>query len=179
MARRIRPALRRAVLLPALAVVAATLTVLPAVTPAAAAPRLEDGFVLRDIETGLAGISGGKLGDGLTDFAYLPDESILVAGKYGKVMWLPRTGAPKQIANIPTNGSGDLGLNGLEVHYRAYNLPTVTGLKQVAAELRLLPTGGTDYHGDRESYAEAHAQLWIPDEIAGAVRAALEAPIAG
>lgn len=115
MARRIRPALRRAVLLPALAVVAATLTVLPAAAPAAAAPRLEDGFVLRDIETGLAGISGGKLGDGLTDFAYLPDESILVAGKYGKVMWLPRTGAPKQIADIPTNGSGDLGLNGLAV----------------------------------------------------------------
>jgi glucose/arabinose dehydrogenase len=103
------------VLLPVLATVAATLTVLPAATPVAAAPRLANGFVLRDIETGLAGISGGSLGDGLTDFAYLPDETILVAGKYGKVMWLPRTGAPKQIANIPTNGAGDLGLNGLAV----------------------------------------------------------------
>src|SRR5688500_4639548 len=112
---RIRPALRRAALLPVLATVAATLTVLPAAAPAAAAPRLADGFVLRDIETGLAGLSGGSHGDGLTDFAYLPDETILVVGKYGKVMWLPRTGAPKQIANIPTNGAGDLGLNGLAV----------------------------------------------------------------
>ncbi|MGB3439937.1 MAG: PQQ-dependent sugar dehydrogenase [Actinophytocola sp.] len=113
--RRVRSALGRAALLPVLATVAATLTVLPAAAPAGAAPRLADGFVLRDIETGLAGISGGTLGDGLTDFAYLPDETILVAGKYGKVMWLPRTGAPRQIANLPTNGAGDLGLNGLAV----------------------------------------------------------------
>ena len=69
----------------------------------------------------------------------------------------------------------DLGLNGLEVHYRAYNLPTVTTLKQIATDLRLLPTGGTDYHGDRETYAEAHAQLWIPDEIAEGVRSTVDA----
>jgi predicted metal-dependent phosphoesterase TrpH len=71
----------------------------------------------------------------------------------------------------------DLGLNGMEVHYRAYNLPTVTTLKKVAAELRLLPTGGTDYHGDRETYTEAHAQLWIPDDIAEGVRASLEVAV--
>jgi predicted metal-dependent phosphoesterase TrpH len=71
----------------------------------------------------------------------------------------------------------DLGLNALEVHYRAYNLPTVTALKKVASELRLLPTGGTDYHGDRETYAEAHAQLWIPDDIANGVRASLEVAV--
>ena len=71
----------------------------------------------------------------------------------------------------------DLGLNALEVHYRAYNLPTVTTLKKIATELRLLPTGGTDYHGDRETYAEAHAQLWIPDEIANSVRTSLEVAV--
>jgi 3',5'-nucleoside bisphosphate phosphatase len=71
----------------------------------------------------------------------------------------------------------DLGLNALEVHYRAYNLPTVLKLKRIAAELRLLPTGGTDYHGDRETYAEAHAQLWIPDEIMEGVRTALEVSV--
>jgi predicted metal-dependent phosphoesterase TrpH len=64
----------------------------------------------------------------------------------------------------------DLGLNALEVHYRAYNLPTVTTLRKIATDLRLLPTGGSDYHGDRETYAEAHAQLWIPDDIANRVR---------
>ncbi len=105
--------LRRVTLLSVLATVAATLTVLPA-TPAAAATLPKD-FVLRDIATGLAGISSGGLGDGLTDFAYLPDESIMVAGKYGKVMHVPRSGAPRQIAMLPTNGTGDLGLTGLAI----------------------------------------------------------------
>ncbi len=105
--------LRRVTLFSALATVAATLTVLPA-TPAAAA-TLPGGFVLRDISTGLAGISAGGLGDGLTDFAYLPDESILVSGKWGKIMHVPRTGAPRQIAMIPTNGTGDLGLTGFAI----------------------------------------------------------------
>ena len=67
----------------------------------------------------------------------------------------------------------ELGLNAMEVHYRAYNLPTVTTLKRIAGELRLLPTGGTDYHGDRETYADAHAQLWLPADIAGGVGSAL------
>lgn len=71
----------------------------------------------------------------------------------------------------------DLGLNAIEVHYRAYNLQTVTTLMKIATDLRLLPTGGTDYHGDREAYAEAHAQLWIPDEIAEGVRSALEVAV--
>jgi 3',5'-nucleoside bisphosphate phosphatase len=71
----------------------------------------------------------------------------------------------------------DLGLNGIEVHYRAYNLPTVMNLKKVATELGLLPTGGTDYHGDRETYTEAHAQLWIPDDIAEGVRSSLEVAV--
>jgi glucose/arabinose dehydrogenase len=112
--RRARSSLRRVTLLPVLALVAGALTVLPA-APAAAAPVLQKDFVLRDIETGLKGINSTGLGDGLTDFAYLPDESLLVAGKFGKIMWAPRTGAPRQIANIPTNAEGDLGLNGLAV----------------------------------------------------------------
>jgi predicted metal-dependent phosphoesterase TrpH len=67
----------------------------------------------------------------------------------------------------------DLGLNGLEVHYRAYDLSTVRLMQKVAADLRLVPTGGSDYHGDRETYAEAHAQLWNPPDVADGVRAAL------
>jgi predicted metal-dependent phosphoesterase TrpH/GNAT superfamily N-acetyltransferase len=67
----------------------------------------------------------------------------------------------------------DAGLNGLEVYYRAYELPVVMQLRRVATDLRLVMTGGTDFHGDRESYAEAHAQLWIPDEIEPPLREAL------
>jgi 3',5'-nucleoside bisphosphate phosphatase len=66
------------------------------------------------------------------------------------------------------------GLNGLEVYYRSYEAPAVAGLRAVADELRLVATGGTDYHGDRETYAEAHAELWFPTPAAAQFRAALE-----
>ena len=71
----------------------------------------------------------------------------------------------------------DLGLNGLEVHYRAYDVSTVRLMQRIAADLGLVPTGGSDYHGDRETYAEAHAQLWNPPEVAAGVRAALGAAV--
>jgi predicted metal-dependent phosphoesterase TrpH len=61
------------------------------------------------------------------------------------------------------------GLGGLEVHYRHFDAATVAGLAALAAELRLVPTGGSDYHGDVETYAEAHATLYVPDEDAAAV----------
>jgi predicted metal-dependent phosphoesterase TrpH len=70
----------------------------------------------------------------------------------------------------------ELGLNGLECHYRAYDPATIGILKQIAADLGLIVTGGTDYHGDRENYDEAHAQLWVPDEVTEAFREALATP---
>ncbi|HEX2131192.1 MAG TPA: PQQ-dependent sugar dehydrogenase [Actinophytocola sp.] len=105
----------RVVLALVLAVVASLAVVVQTAPPAAAAPALPADFVLRDIETGLRPPNGADPGDMLTDFAYLPDESILVTGKYGKVMWLPRAGTPRQVAAIPTHGAGDLGLTGLAV----------------------------------------------------------------
>jgi predicted metal-dependent phosphoesterase TrpH len=71
----------------------------------------------------------------------------------------------------------DMGLNGLEVYYRAYDQATVGTLREIALDMRLVMTGGTDYHGDRESYAEAHAELWVPADVADDVRAALAATI--
>lgn len=67
----------------------------------------------------------------------------------------------------------EAGLNGLEVHYRAYDPTTVDLLRSVARDLRLVATGGTDFHGDRETYAEAHALLWMPPEVEPAFRAGL------
>ena len=58
------------------------------------------------------------------------------------------------------------GLGGLEVHYRHFAADTVAELGEVARELRLVQTGGSDYHGDGETYAEAHASLYVPDEDA-------------
>ena len=59
----------------------------------------------------------------------------------------------------------DHGLDGLEVYYRTFDDATVAVVRAVADELRLVATGGTDYHGDTETYAAAHADLAIPDEV--------------
>lgn len=66
----------------------------------------------------------------------------------------------------------DIGLGGIEVHYHRYDQQTVASVAAVARRLGLVPTGGSDYHGDRESYAEAHARLWVPTADADTVRAA-------
>ena len=42
----------------------------------------------------------------------------------------------------------DVGLAGLEVHYRTFDVATTAAVGAVAADLGLLATGGTDYHGD-------------------------------
>jgi predicted metal-dependent phosphoesterase TrpH len=81
-------------------------------------------------------------------------------------------------ADAPTRRSlvSDLmaaGLGGLEVHYRHFDADTVAEMAALAAALHLVPTGGSDYHGDGETYAEAHATLFVPDEDADAVFAAL------
>jgi predicted metal-dependent phosphoesterase TrpH len=68
-----------------------------------------------------------------------------------------------------------LGLGGLEVYYRSWDQGTVDAVGAVARELRLVATGGSDYHGDLGPYAEAHAALWVPpeaaDELGRAIRA--------
>ena len=67
-----------------------------------------------------------------------------------------------------------LGLRGLEVYYRAFAAGLVADLEALAGALRLVPTGGSDYHGDRETYADAHAALWVPPEVAAGLHAAIE-----
>jgi len=73
----------------------------------------------------------------------------------------------------------EMGLNGLEVFYRAYDQDTVAGLRRIAEDLRLVMTGGTDYHGDRETYAEAHAELWVPPEAVSSIREGIAASRVG
>ena len=58
-----------------------------------------------------------------------------------------------------------IGLAGLEVFYISFPPETVAAVGAVAAELRLLATGGSDYHGDTSTYAEAHATLHVPDSV--------------
>jgi len=68
----------------------------------------------------------------------------------------------------------DAGLVGLEVHHRSFDAATVKAMGAVARDLGLLPSGGTDYPGDDETYAEAIAETWVPPEIAAGVLAVLQ-----
>jgi predicted metal-dependent phosphoesterase TrpH len=63
----------------------------------------------------------------------------------------------------------DAGLGGLEVYYRSFDTATVAAVGEVARTLGLTPTGGSDYHGDTGTYAEAHASLWVPPEVADGI----------
>ena len=59
----------------------------------------------------------------------------------------------------------EAGLRGLEVYYRTFDAATVDAVGAVARDLGLIATGGSDYHGDLGTYAEAHASLWVPPEV--------------
>ncbi len=67
----------------------------------------------------------------------------------------------------------DEGLRGIEAHHVSFDESTVAAITDLASRLRLVTTGGTDYHGDVGTYAEAHARLAIPSDVAPRVRAAL------
>jgi hypothetical protein len=67
----------------------------------------------------------------------------------------------------------ELGLAGLEVYYRTFLPETVAAVEAVAADLGFLATGGSDYHGDLMTYAEAHASLHVPASVGDALRGAL------
>lgn len=69
----------------------------------------------------------------------------------------------------------EAGLGGFEVYYRSFDVPTVAAVREVAGELGLIATGGTDYHGDFGPYAESHALLWVPPEVGPPLLDAVEA----
>jgi hypothetical protein len=79
----------------------------------------------------------------------------------------------------------EAGLAGIEVHHRSFDAATVEAVGAVANRLGLLPSGGTDFHGDEGTYAEAIAETWVPDSVAEALAARLAAlpalapPVAG
>jgi len=67
----------------------------------------------------------------------------------------------------------DAGLRGLEVYYRTFSPETVVLVADVARRLGFVATGGSDYHGDLMTYAEAHATLNVPSSVIDAVREAI------
>ncbi|HEV8516018.1 MAG TPA: PHP domain-containing protein [Candidatus Limnocylindrales bacterium] len=69
----------------------------------------------------------------------------------------------------------DWGLEGLEVHYARFLPETVERMAHLAADRALLATGGSDYHGDTMSYAEAQATTFVPDAVGERLLAAIGA----
>jgi predicted metal-dependent phosphoesterase TrpH len=67
----------------------------------------------------------------------------------------------------------EAGLRGLEVYYRTYAPETVVLVADVAKRLGFVATGGSDYHGDLMTYAEAHATLNVPPSVADRLHEAI------
>jgi 3',5'-nucleoside bisphosphate phosphatase len=67
----------------------------------------------------------------------------------------------------------DAGLGGIETHHRSFDAPTRAAMTDVARRLKLVPSGGTDYHGDLGPYADSHAELDVPETVEAAVLEAL------
>lgn len=65
------------------------------------------------------------------------------------------------------------GLEGLEVHYRSFLPETVARMAEFADEAGLLATGGSDYHGDAMTYAEAQGTTFVPDVLGERLLAAI------
>ncbi len=84
--------------------------------------------------------------------------------------------APSQLALL--RELREAGLGGLEVYYRAFGRTVVDELARVASALALVPTGGSDYHGDGVGYAEQHAGLWVPPAVGDGLLAALPGTLA-
>jgi len=79
--------------------------------------------------------------------------------------------APNRISTLRELQSH--GLRGLEVYYRSWDRHRVAAVEGVARALRLVATGGSDYHGDLGPYAETHEHLWVPPDAGRAFRDAL------
>jgi len=57
------------------------------------------------------------------------------------------------------------GLRGLEVHYHYWDDERTEAMGAFADERGLLRTGGSDYHGDTDTYAEAQDTVYVPPEV--------------
>ena len=60
----------------------------------------------------------------------------------------------------------EAGLDGIEVYHQSFGADDVARMELFADEHGLLPSGGSDYHGDDDmSYATAQARTHVPDSV--------------
>lgn len=67
------------------------------------------------------------------------------------------------------------GMSALEVYHRSFTPPEVSRMADLATARGLLPTGGSDYHGDTMDYARTQAVTFVPTSVGEGLLAALEA----
>ena len=110
--------------------------------------------------------------------AYVPREGLgpvaaieAISGAGGLPVLAHFSEAPGQLGLL--RELRDAGLRGLEVYYRTFDPDTVVLVADVAKRLGFVATGGTDYHGDLMTYADAHATLSVPPMVVDELRRAL------
>lgn len=67
----------------------------------------------------------------------------------------------------------DWGLRGIEVHYRGFDWVTIERLRHLASRLELIPTGGSDFHGQDHDYRAVQRQTMVPEAVGQALLTAL------
>ena len=65
------------------------------------------------------------------------------------------------------------GIRGLEVYYRRFERETITAMEELAGELGMIATGGSDYHGDTGTYADSMRTTFVPRAAADRLLAAI------
>jgi predicted metal-dependent phosphoesterase TrpH len=71
-------------------------------------------------------------------------------------------------------GLVEAGLAGIETHHRSFDTATRRRMTSFARAFGLLPSGGSDYHGDLGPYAQSHAELFMPTSVERAVLEAID-----
>ncbi|MFJ3927199.1 PHP domain-containing protein [Streptomyces sp. NPDC090022] len=83
-----------------------------------------------------------------------PFEAVRLVKAAGGVAVFAHPGAAKRGAVVPESAIAELaaaGLDGIEVDHMDHDAPTRARLRGLAAELGLLTTGSSDYHGSRKT----------------------------
>jgi predicted metal-dependent phosphoesterase TrpH len=96
-------------------------------------------------------------------------EAVVAAGGLASLAHAPW--APEETALIECLRAW--GLGGLEAWYPGWDEVTSSAMVELAGRTGLLPTGGSDYHGDLGGYAAGQAGLHVPVEAGAHLLAAL------
>lgn len=104
-----------------------------------------------------------------------PREAIgLIVAAGGLASLAHASGAPDDPALVEQLTSW--GLRGIEVHHPTFDDATSRRMAAFAREARLVPTGGSDYHGDVMDYRSAAATVFVPARVGEELLAALAGP---